>query len=139
VASHPTPSRVALRAKRADPPPPGEGKNEQPTLPAVCNRSATTRIVVAIGVAALVAGCGQNMEIQPKYTEYGRAPLFRSGVLREPPAGAVARDDPARDAEVRDRPKLTADLFARGRERFGIFCSPCHGATGDGNGMVVQR
>jgi mono/diheme cytochrome c family protein len=98
-----------------------------------------TRIVLAFAFAALLGGCGQNMEIQPKYAEYGRAPLFRGGVLREPPAGAVARDDAARDAEVRDKPKLTAELFARGRERFGIFCSPCHGANGDGNGMVVQR
>ena len=27
----------------------------------------------------------------------------------------------------------------RGRERYDIFCSPCHGLTGEGDGMVVQR
>jgi mono/diheme cytochrome c family protein len=96
-------------------------------------------IVIAVVLAAFVAGCDQNMEVQPKYSEYGHAPLFRGGVLREPPMGAVARDDLARDAEVRDRPPLTAELLARGRQRFGIFCSPCHGANGDGNGIVVQR
>jgi hypothetical protein len=30
-------------------------------------------------------------------------------------------------------------LLARGQERFGIFCAPCHGATGDGKGMVVCK
>ena len=34
---------------------------------------------------------------------------------------------------------LTRELLDRGRERFAIFCSPCHGLTGDGLGMVVQR
>ena len=34
---------------------------------------------------------------------------------------------------------LTAEFLRRGRERYGIFCAPCHGALGDGNGMIVQR
>ena len=34
---------------------------------------------------------------------------------------------------------MTAELLARGRERYDIFCSPCHDRTGRGNGMVVQR
>lgn len=34
---------------------------------------------------------------------------------------------------------VTRDLIRRGQERFNIYCSPCHGLTGDGNGMVVQR
>lgn len=33
----------------------------------------------------------------------------------------------------------TAATYRRGRERFDIFCAPCHGPTGEGNGMVVQR
>ena len=41
-----------------------------------------TKAVVAIGLALLLAGCDQNMEVQPKYSEYGHAPLFRGGVLR---------------------------------------------------------
>jgi mono/diheme cytochrome c family protein len=98
-----------------------------------------TRIVAAIMLALLLAGCDQNMEVQPKYSEYGRAPLFRGGVLREPPAGAVARDDLAREADVENKPSLTAELLARGQQRFGIFCSPCHGAGGDGNGIIVER
>ena len=34
---------------------------------------------------------------------------------------------------------LTRELVERGRERYDIFCSPCHGRTGDGLGMIVQR
>lgn len=33
----------------------------------------------------------------------------------------------------------TAATYRRGRERFDIFCAPCHGPTGEGDGMVVQR
>ncbi len=34
---------------------------------------------------------------------------------------------------------ITGDVMARGRERFDIFCSPCHGRTGLGDGMIVRR
>lgn len=34
---------------------------------------------------------------------------------------------------------ITREVLERGRERFDIYCAPCHGRTGEGNGMVVQR
>ena len=34
---------------------------------------------------------------------------------------------------------VTPELMARGQQRFNIYCSPCHGEAGDGNGMIVQR
>ena len=34
---------------------------------------------------------------------------------------------------------LTKELLARGRQRFDIFCSPCHDRTGGGNGIIAQR
>jgi mono/diheme cytochrome c family protein len=34
---------------------------------------------------------------------------------------------------------VTMEVLQRGQERFNIFCAPCHGRTGDGNGMIVQR
>ena len=30
-------------------------------------------------------------------------------------------------------------MLARGRERFGIFCAPCHGLAGDGDGIIVAH
>jgi mono/diheme cytochrome c family protein len=92
-------------------------------------------LVAAIALAA----CDQNMDVQPKYSEYARAPAFRGGVLRNPPAGTVARDDPERDRAITRKPAVTAALLERGRDRFAIFCMPCHGAGGDGNGIIVQR
>jgi hypothetical protein len=38
-----------------------------------------------------------------------------------------------------DQTPITLDLLQRGRERYGIYCTPCHGAAGYGNGIVNQR
>lgn len=97
------------------------------------------RWLALVALAGLLAGCDQNMDAQPRYSEYSRAPLFRGSVLRRPPENTVARDDLEREKASNTKPVLSAELLARGRERFGIFCSPCHGAGGDGTGMVVQR
>ena len=42
-------------------------------------------------------------------------------------------------AESVPLPPITAQLLARGRDRFNIFCSPCHSVAGDGDGMVARR
>ena len=34
---------------------------------------------------------------------------------------------------------ITHDVILRGKERYNIYCSPCHGYEGDGRGMVVRR
>ncbi len=98
-------------------------------------RTAPFLLLAAISLAA----CEQNMDVQPKYSEYSRATAFRGSVLRNPPAGTVARDAPAREQAIAHKPAVTAALLDRGHERFGIFCQPCHGAGGDGNGIIVQR
>jgi mono/diheme cytochrome c family protein len=90
-------------------------------------------------IAIALAACDQNMDVQPGYREYSTATPFRGGVLRNPPAGTIARDGLSYDREKTARPPISAALLGRGRERFGIFCSPCHGAGGDGNGIIVQR
>ncbi len=87
----------------------------------------------------LLAACDQNMDVQPKYSEYAPAPLFRGSTLRTPPQGTVARDDLARDAEAAHKPAVTAEVLDRGHQRFNIFCSPCHGGAGDGDGIIVRR
>lgn len=97
------------------------------------------RLPLIVALAVLLAACDQNMDVQPRYSEYSRVPLFRGSVLRRPPANTVARDDLEREKEASTKPALSAELLARGRERFDIFCSPCHGAGGDGTGIIVQR
>jgi len=58
---------------------------------------------------------------------------------QQPPDGVVAQGDLARAASIATPPPVNAAFLARGRERYTIFCSPCHGLTGYGNGMIVQR
>jgi mono/diheme cytochrome c family protein len=35
--------------------------------------------------------------------------------------------------------QVTRDVLERGHDRFNVYCSPCHGRTAEGNGMIVQR
>ena len=86
-----------------------------------------------------LAGCNQNMVQQPRYDDYEPARLFRDGkVMQAPPEGTVARDLPQQLAEAQ-RPPMTLALVQRGRERYGIYCSMCHGVRGDGDGVVPSR
>lgn len=96
---------------------------------------------LCILIVVLLAACTRsNMDSQPKYHEYEPGQLFSNGrVLQAPPPGTVARDDAARAMEAGQRPALTANLLARGREQYDVFCSPCHDRIGNGRGIVVQR
>jgi mono/diheme cytochrome c family protein len=94
-----------------------------------------------------------DMDWQPKYKAQRENPIFDDGrATREPITETVAvgelRDD---DHFYRGKingafartfpPEVSFDeaTMARGRERFGIFCAPCHGFAGKGDGMVAQR
>ena len=94
-------------------------------------------------LAAMLALCGcgdQSMTQQNRYGTYTPAGLFANGSEAQPlPEGVVAQGDVARAKAVATPPTLDAGLLARGRERYDIFCSPCHGFSGHGDGIVVQR
>ena len=93
-----------------------------------------------ITAMVILAGCEQRMIRQPKDKAYGASSLFANGRVQQvPPAGSVARDAVFWDAQTSERPPMSSELLARGRERFDIFCAPCHGRTGGGDGMIVQR
>jgi mono/diheme cytochrome c family protein len=95
---------------------------------------------LCLGLIGGLAACRDEMANQPRYDPYGEAKLFPDNkVLQSPPPGAVARDDPAWRLPYQERPPLTAALLDRGRERFDIYCSPCHGYAGDGHGLVPSR
>jgi mono/diheme cytochrome c family protein len=96
-------------------------------------------VVSALLLAILLAGCDQNMEEQPTGRSYSAMPQFGGSTMRTPPSGTVAQDDDAREQAIRQKPQLTSALLARGQDRFSIYCSPCHGRTGQGNGRIVQR
>ena len=98
-----------------------------------------------------LAGCQQEMANQPRYKPLAASPFFEDGrSARDLVSGTVARgqlhlEEPlytgrAQGAEVTDLPvPLTHELLARGRERYNIYCTPCHDYAGNGRGMIVQR
>jgi mono/diheme cytochrome c family protein len=110
-------------------------------------------LLVACGLAAglLSAGCRQDMHDQPRFKPYAKSDFFADKRSARPLVdGTIARGHLREDAvlytgKAAGKPAdafpfpVTADVMARGRERFDIFCSPCHGRTGAGDGMIVQR
>lgn len=78
------------------------------------------------------------MDNQPKYEALEAASRFPQNQSALPlVAGTVARGQPL--GPPPEAIPITRELLERGRERFDIFCSPCHGRAGDGEGMIVQR
>jgi mono/diheme cytochrome c family protein len=96
---------------------------------------------VLLMAALALAGCHQNLTMsdQKKLAEWERSSVFRNGkVLQVPPEGSISREQDVRNV-LTEKPPMTLALVQRGRERFNIFCSECHGYGGDADGMVVQR
>jgi mono/diheme cytochrome c family protein len=129
----------------------------------------TRVLFTAVLVAAALLGCrGQttrdtpivpirNMHDQPRYSYQARSAFFQDDrVMRTPPAGTIAREMeidpgvamgmdesgtwiPTIPEPVIARKGGMESMLARGRERYDIYCTPCHDATGAGRGMVVRN
>lgn len=109
------------------------------------------RLAGAAALLVSVAACRQDMHDQPKYTALQASDFFDDGAASRPlVANTVARGQlnedrllltgkqSGADSTVFPFP-VTEQVMARGRERFDVYCSPCHGRTGLGDGMVVRR
>jgi mono/diheme cytochrome c family protein len=104
------------------------------------SRAATPVKIGAALAVLLLAGCDLSMTQQPKYTPETPSQFWANGASARPiPAGTVAQGDLAREAVAKNPPPVTLALLNRGQQRFEMFCSPCHGLSGYGDGMVVQR
>jgi len=107
-----------------------------------------------------------DMAFQPRYSAQGASRFFADGrAMRTPPAGTVPfggadynsdAGSPSQNPDflkadsayylgkegtawVAQNPlKLDLALLRRGRQRYDIYCTPCHGATGTGNGVMTQ-
>src|SRR5687768_13810146 len=111
-----------------------------------------SRLIFAVVAAmAMLAGCRQDMHDAPRYEAFeATAPFTATPASRMPPVGTVPRGW-LREDEALHTGKVAGELIdefpfaiahadlVRGQQRFNIYCTPCHGALGDGNGMVVQR
>jgi hypothetical protein len=113
--------------------------------------TSTSRILVvacAAMLCVLAGGCQirQDMADQPKNTPLSPSPFFADGRSERPlientvARGSIADEDLFIPKESNAFPlPLTPELLKRGQERYKIFCTPCHGIQGDGNGMVSMR
>ena len=108
------------------------------------------RFLLLLALVAL-AGCRQDMHNAPRVEAYEATDVFADGRgNRMPVEGTVARgflreDELLYTGKIDGQPAdlfpfpVTREVLERGQQRFNAFCTPCHGATGLGNGMVVQR
>ena len=94
-----------------------------------------------------------DMDRQAKYKAQAASPFFADGRADRPlPAGVVARGDLREDTHLHtgknadgtfaagypEGVTLDAQFLARGADRYAIYCTVCHGAIGDGNGITKQ-
>ena len=91
------------------------------------------------------------MHDQPRFKPLAKSDFYADlRSARYPVEGTVARGQLHEDTyfytgKMGNNPgdympfPVTQEVLARGRERFNIYCSPCHSRLGDGNGMIVQR
>ena len=107
--------------------------------------------MLAAGILAIgaLAGCErEDMHNQPRHEPYEASDFFPDGksarpIIAETVARGSIRDSQlvsaANDANDSFPFEITAANMKRGQERFDIYCMPCHGALGDGDGMIVRR
>ena len=117
--------------------------------------------------AMAAAGCSeQDMVVQPKYKPLQPTTFFADGQSSRPiEPGTIARGqardkpafdtgevdgalvdfiplkgfDPSEKLEPGEAVEARRLALARGRDRYNIYCAPCHARTGDGDGMIVRR
>ena len=113
--------------------------------------NSSLRLALLIFSAAIaLAGCNntlrQDMANQPRQNTLSPSSFFPDGRSeRQPldntvPRGSVEDDAlfVPKDSNAFPLP-ITQQLLERGQERYGIFCTPCHGIQGDGLGMIAMR
>lgn len=107
--------------------------------------------IIGLICVTVLSSCRQDMHDQPRPEPYEVSNFFEDQRASRPLVeGTIARgqlrlDDHLYTGKVNGELvttfpfAVTMDVMRRGQERFNIFCSPCHGLTGDGKGMIVQR
>src|SRR5277367_2608352 len=108
-------------------------------------------IVILLGVITLTSACRIDMHLQPRQNPLSKSDFYPDQRSARPPVeGTVARGQLHEDAyfytgKIGNNPgdvmpfPVTKENIERGRERYNIFCAPCHSRLGDGNGFVPSR
>lgn len=124
---------------------------------------ARTLILPILGSSLFLAGCHTDMWRQPKSLPNHPSTVFEDGLVNRPlEQGVVVAGEPRADdghytgyvngvlvdtlpatlelnGETLDTKRDLREVLDWGRERYDIFCSHCHGKTGEGDGMITQR
>lgn len=108
-------------------------------------------VVAVLGAMGVLSGCRLDMHVQPKQNPLSRSDFFPDQRSERPlVAGTVARGDLRADTyfytgkiggvagDYMPFP-VTKEVLERGRERFDIYCAPCHSPLGDGSGFIPSR
>jgi mono/diheme cytochrome c family protein len=126
------------------------------------NMKKYTHIAVVLGIAVSLVSCADerepNYQFMPNmyepvgYETYGEYDIFQNGQEAKLPAeGSIPRGWQPYDyenstegldlakAELTNPLDVTEDNLAQGQQLYGIYCAVCHGAKGDGQGILVQR
>ena len=126
-----------------------------PRIQTTGNRRRLLRSAVAFGATAamlVVAGCRQDMHDEPKFFPQRGTTFYPDGrSVRPQVENTVARGQLHQDAyystglgpdgkEGNAMPfPVTMQVLERGRERFNVYCTPCHSRVGNGQGEIVMR
>jgi mono/diheme cytochrome c family protein len=111
---------------------------------------AFSTLAILLAIVAFSA-CRIDMHVQPRQNPLSRSDFFADQRSERPQVeGTVARGQLHEDAyfytgkagngagDYMPFP-VTKEVLSRGRERYNIYCSPCHSMLGDGNGFIPSR
>jgi mono/diheme cytochrome c family protein len=110
------------------------------------------KLLLLLVIGLLLGGCAMSMKEQPKYGPLDLSEFYADGrSSRDAPANTVARGLAGNEDAVFVTGKLNGTPVAefpfqlsvedlrRGQSLFDDVCAPCHGRTGAGDGIIVQR
>lgn len=106
---------------------------------------------ISLLLTLCLTACRQDMHNQPRVEPFEQSAVFANQSSARPPVpntvarGTLNEDEHLFAGRVNGEPArtfpldITADVLTRGRERYDIYCAPCHSVTGDGNGTIVRK
>jgi mono/diheme cytochrome c family protein len=106
---------------------------------------------ILVATVALSSACRIDMHVQPRENPLSRSDFYADQRSERPPVdGTVARGQLHEDSyfytgKIGNNPgdylpfPATMEVLERGRERYNIYCAPCHSRVGDGNGFIPSR
>lgn len=116
------------------------------------SRRVLHRLCVLLPLGLLLTplfGCREDMQDQPRLKPMHSVTFLGEERSRDAVLGTISRNEGGTSYFLsgydgtnlgnRIPFPVTRDVLERGRERYNIYCAPCHARSGDGNGMIVQR